>query len=130
MIVQVHHDNHVQGSAEQTAEVRDLLEGQLARFADQITRVLVQLSDESGAAKSGFNAKRCLLEARLGGLEPLSVTDRGNSPEEAIRGATNKLEALIESTLGKLHRRHRPIHGQVIEAEEEIALQAGRPNEN
>ena len=126
MMIQVHHDNHVEGSAELTTEVRDLLEDQLARFADQITRIVVQLSDESGAAKSGFNAKRCMLEVRLGGLEPISVSDRGNTPWEAVRAATNTLEGLVESTLGKLNRRHRPIHGQIVEVEEEIEEEVKR----
>ena len=118
MMIQVNHDNHVQGSAELTLEVRDLIEGQLARFSDQITRVEVQLSDESGSAKSGNSDKRCMLEVRLAGLDPISVIDRGNSPEQAVRGATNKLEDLIESTLEKLNRRHRPIHGQIAEVDD------------
>lgn len=69
--------------------------------------------------KTGWKAYRCMLKVRLAGIEPLSVTDRANSPEEAVRGATNKLEDLVESTLEKLHRRHRPIHGKVAVEEEE-----------
>ena len=37
MIIQVNHDNHIQGSAELTKEIQDLIKDQLARFAEQIT---------------------------------------------------------------------------------------------
>jgi len=51
MLIQVNHDNHIQGSAGLTQAIRAIIEGQLARFGEQITRVEVQLSDEAGAAK-------------------------------------------------------------------------------
>jgi ribosome-associated translation inhibitor RaiA len=119
MMILVSHDNHIKGSSELTAEVSDLIEGQLERFGEQITRVIVQLSDESGATKPVVNDKRCAIEVRLAGLEPICVIDRGNSVSQVIRGATNKLEDLIESTLEKLNRRHRPVHPPKFEAVEE-----------
>ena len=85
----------------------------------------MQLSDEAGAAKTGTNAKRCMLEARLAGMQPISVTDRGDTVDQTVRGASDKLESLIESTLGKLNRHHQPVHGQ--EAEIEVEEDQPRP---
>ena len=47
MLIQVNHDNHIQGSAGLTQAICAIIEGQLARFGEQITRVEVQLSDET-----------------------------------------------------------------------------------
>lgn len=109
MMIQVNHDNHVQGSAGLTQHVREVIESQLSRFGEQITRIEVQLSDEAGAAKSGSNDKRCMLEARLAGMDPISVTDRGDTVDHTVRRASKKMESLIESTLGKLNRRHHSV---------------------
>ncbi len=120
MMIQVNHDNHVQGSAGLTEAVRTVIEGHLGRFGDQITRIEVQLSDEAGAAKSGTQDKRCMLEARLAGMDPISVTDRGDTIDQTVRGASKKMESLINSTLGKLNRRHHPAsEPEAVEPEEE-----------
>jgi len=120
MLIQVNHDNHIQGSAGLTQAIRAIIEGQLARFGEQITRVEVQLSDEAGAAKSGTNDKRCMLEARLAGMEPVSVTDRGNTVDQSVRGASRKMESLLESSLGKLNRRQHPVsEPESVEPEEQ-----------
>ena len=104
MIIQVNHDNHIEGSAELTKMVQALIQDQLARFSAQITRIEVHFSDESGAARSADIDKRCLLEARLAGMQPISVSDEGPSIDYALRHATSKMESLIESTLAKLGR--------------------------
>jgi hypothetical protein len=79
------------------------LNDSLARFAQEITRIEVQLSDESSGRK-GAADKRCMLEARLNGREPLAVQHHGESQDEAFRGATQKLIHILEHKLGKLER--------------------------
>jgi ribosome-associated translation inhibitor RaiA len=71
-------------------------------MSDLITRVEVHLTDESGP-KSGKNDKRCMMEARLEGRQPIAVTDEAATVELAVDGAADKLARLIEHTLGKLH---------------------------
>lgn len=46
MIIQVNHDNHIEGSSELTQMVQALLRDQLARFSAQITRIEVHFSDD------------------------------------------------------------------------------------
>jgi hypothetical protein len=60
------------------------------------------MSDENGD-KSGPNDKRCVMEARLEGRQPVAVTHQATTMEQAVDGAAHKLSRLIESTLGRLH---------------------------
>jgi hypothetical protein len=70
--------------------------------------VEVHLTDESGP-KSREKNKRCMMEARLEGRQPIAVTDDAATVDLAVNGAADKLARLIAHTLGKLHdeRAHR-----------------------
>ena len=74
----------------------------LHRYANQITRVEVHLSDENGG-KSGRSDKRCLIEARPAGHPPLTVSNDAVSLEVAFNGAAKKMQHLLESVLGQSH---------------------------
>jgi ribosome-associated translation inhibitor RaiA len=102
MQIQVNTDNHTQGSDELTQRVEDLVEGALARFGDRITRVEVQLSDQNSGQKSGGADKRCSMEARLTGLQPIVVSADAPSHDQALNSAANKLEKTLQRTLGRL----------------------------
>ena len=102
MQIQVNTDNQIQGSAELTQQVQDVVESALRRFGDRITRVEVHLTDESSSHKSVGDDKRCAMEARLSGLQPITVTDQGSSLEQALSGAADKLKKTLDRTLGRL----------------------------
>lgn len=102
MQIQVHTDNHIQGSAELTQQVEAVVEDAMSRFGHRVTRVEVHLSDESSSAKARDNDKKCVMEVRLGGLQPISVSHHGMTIEQAIDGAAEKLERTIERHLGRL----------------------------
>jgi len=76
----------------------------LARFAVEVTRVEVHLSDENHAASGGAD-KRCAMEARLAGHQPLAVSHHAGGLDEAFRGAAEKLKRALDSTLGRLYGR-------------------------
>jgi len=101
MQIQINTDNHITGSVALTEEVQSVIESSLANFDDRITRVEVQLSDESSSAKVGENDKRCLLEARLAGLEPISASHQAASIALALDGAVEKLERALQRKLGR-----------------------------
>mgnify|MGYP000499713979 CR=1 FL=1 len=105
MQIQVNTDNHIEGSIELTGDVESVVMGALERFGSRITRVEVHLSDQNGDTKSATDDKRCVMEARLSGLQPIIVTHQGSSLEQAVSGATDKLEKTLESTLGRLDDR-------------------------
>ena len=105
MQVQVSTDSHVRGNEALTRQVEAVVEGTLGRFGDRITRVEVHLTDESGSQKSGDDDKRCVMEARLAGLQPITVSHQGASLEQALEGAADKLEKTLDRTLGRLDDR-------------------------
>jgi hypothetical protein len=53
----------------ETMQVETMMEGAVGRFADQITRVEVHLSDEN-RHQGGGDDTRCMLEARLSRQAP------------------------------------------------------------
>lgn len=80
--------------------LRGLLTDGLKRFGEKLTRVDAFLRDEN-AQKGGVD-KRCVLEARPRGLDPLSAEHRGETAREAFDGALKKLERVLEHRFGKL----------------------------
>ncbi len=102
MQIQVNTDNHIEGSAGFTSNVEAVVEGALGRFRSRITRVEVHLTDENSSQKSTGQDMKCVMEARLAGLQPLTVTGQGATVEQALDSAAEKLKTSIERTLGRL----------------------------
>lgn len=102
MQIQVNTDNHTSGSAGLTEKVEAVVEDALGRFGDRITRVEIHLTDENGRQKSGGGDKRCVMEARLAGLQPITVSAEGSGLMQALNGAADKLEKTLQHTLGRL----------------------------
>ena len=101
MQVQVNTDSNIDGREELIRRVEAEVEGTLGQYTDQITRVEVHLSDVN-AAKSGGDDKRCLMEARLAGRQPVAVSHEAATLEEAVDGAADKMKRSLDSTLGRL----------------------------
>nr|MBN2278791.1 HPF/RaiA family ribosome-associated protein [candidate division Zixibacteria bacterium] len=103
-------------------ELSSVVESALSRFSDHITRVEIHLSDENSNKKTGHDALRCMLEARLEGRQPIAITHRASTIDQAVDGAAEKLTRLIESTLERQldQRRYRtdpPPPGQGLQDE-------------
>jgi hypothetical protein len=105
MQIQVNTDNHIEGNADLIQQVHDLLADKLRRFGSRITRIEAHFTDENSSTKSGDDDVRCLLEARLSGLDPLSISDRGPSLLQALSGAIGKLQSALDTVVGKLESR-------------------------
>lgn len=103
MQVQVNTGNGIENKETLERWADQFLNESLARFKQDITRVEIQLSEE-GSARKGATDKRCMLEARLTGHDPVAVSHYGETQDEAFRGATQKLIRAIERTFGKLDR--------------------------
>jgi hypothetical protein len=101
MQIQLNTDNHLVGSEDLALRVDAQLRQSLQRFADRVTRIEVHLNDINSAEKSGDD-KRCMLEARLRGREPTSVTHHAPTVELAVSGAAEKLIRALDRVLGKL----------------------------
>jgi ribosome-associated translation inhibitor RaiA len=101
MQIQFNTDKNVILNKEKIASSTSLISEELSRFSTQITRLEIHLSDEDGN-KDGLNDKRCMVEARLAGMQPIAVTDRANTNEQAIFGAIDKLKTSLETLTGRL----------------------------
>ena len=104
MQIQVNTDNNIGGREALADHVKGVVGKALDHVSEHITRVEVHLSDEN-AHKGGQHDKRCMLEARMAGRQPVAVTDEAATLEQAVDGAAAKLARLITSTLGRLHDR-------------------------
>lgn len=102
MQIQVNTDNNIEGREALANHVRAVVATALSRHEERITRVEVHLSDQN-SGKGGSDDKRCVMEVRLTGRQPVAVTDDAATVEAAVEGAVGKLERLIETTLGRLH---------------------------
>ncbi len=102
MQIQTNTDRNITGSEGLAAQATAIVEGALARFSDQITRVEIHLSDENGARGGGEDI-RCMMEARLEGRQPTAVTCEAATLAQAVAGAADKLKSSLESTLERLH---------------------------
>lgn len=102
MKIQLNTDVNIQGTEGLAAHVSTTVGQAIERFSEHVTRVEVHLSDEN-ANKSGEHDKRCMLEARLEGRQPVAVTEHAATLHQAVNGAAHKMARLLESTLGRLH---------------------------
>ena len=100
MQIQINSDHHITGSPELAGHVQALVRDTLDRFSDRITRVEVHLNDLNSGVKGGLD-KRCLMEARLGGLGPVAVNHEAENLDLAISGALERLEHALDHKLGK-----------------------------
>lgn len=104
MQIQVNTDNHIVGSAELTLQVESAVQSALGRFSERITRVEVHLTDVNGSQKTRGDDIRCVIEARLGGLQPTTVTKNGPSVALAVDNAVDTLEKTLDRTLERLEQ--------------------------
>lgn len=101
MHIQFNTDNNITGSEELASKYVSNVEKALMRFDDRITRVEAYVSDMN-SHKQGSADKRCVLEARLNGLDPIAVSHQAESLDLAVKAATDKLKRALETALGKL----------------------------
>ncbi len=81
--------------------VRERVAQELSRFEERITRVEAHLGDHN-AHKKADDDKRCMLEARPRGLDPVAVTAEGPDLYSVIGDAAGKLHRALDTRFGKL----------------------------
>lgn len=104
MKIQVNTDNHITGREALVEQAEATITSALGHLVEHVTRVEAHLSDENGN-KTGSRDKRCLMEARLEGHQPIAVTEESDSLDEAIAGAADKLKRSLDHTLSRLNPR-------------------------
>ncbi len=120
MQVEVTTDENIDGTAGLISETVGEVEAALDRHLDSVTRVEVHLGDEN-SGKGGSADKRCTVEARAEGRQPVVATHHGASTAEALRGALKKLAKLLERQASKDHDRKGGSSLRHLEVDEGIA---------
>lgn len=101
MTIQFNADNNLTIHKEFRDKLKDQLSDELNRFSEYITRLEVHFSDENGH-KDGQNDKRCMLEARVQGRQPIAVTADANNYELAVDASVEKLKSSLDSVFGRV----------------------------
>jgi hypothetical protein len=100
MQIQINTDHNLKVHDSEAGQLRGIVEGFIGRFAGHITRVEIHLSDEN-ASKRSQDDKRCLLEARPEGRNPIAVSHLAPTLILAVEGASEKLARAIDSDIGR-----------------------------
>lgn len=119
MQVQLNTDKNVQAQESLAAWVEKELKDKLARHLDHVTRVEVHLSDAS-PTRVGEVDKRCKLEARLAGRQPVLASHDAAKVADAFQGAADKLLRVLDTALGRVRdaRGRDSIRGQTGSTED------------
>ena len=101
MLVEVNTDKNIKNSERLIEYCKSMVESELGRFSENITRVEIHLSDENGE-KGGDDDKRCLIETKLKGKSPVAVKNTAANVDDAISGALDKLSKVLETSIDKM----------------------------
>lgn len=101
MQIQLNSDKNVAVDTEMSKFVEQEISRALGRFEAHITRVEVHLSDVN-SHKPGLRDKRCVVEARPAGRQPLSTSDEAATVEQAVRGGAAKMKNSLKTLYGRL----------------------------
>ena len=83
------------------AHIREHVGHTLGRFADRVSRVEIHIGDHN-SEKSGPNDKRCLIEARPKGLDPVVVEAEGSDLYAVVSDAASKMRRVLDKRFEKL----------------------------
>lgn len=100
MTFQINTDNHLTVSPEYAEKIEDMVISEVGHFDEHLTRIEVYLSDQN-AHKETATDKRCNIEARLKGKQPVVVSDDAATYDQAITGAAAKLKAALDTIVSK-----------------------------
>ncbi|WP_373488816.1 HPF/RaiA family ribosome-associated protein [Blastomonas sp.] len=106
MKIQFNTDNRITGDETLAAEAESIVASRLNRFANRLSRVEIHLADENGP-RGGSNDISCTIEARPEGGKPVMVKGSAGQADAAIRDASDKMQALLETHFGKLRKAQR-----------------------
>jgi ribosome-associated translation inhibitor RaiA len=101
MQIQVNSGNSVAVDDDLIKTAESVARRNLARFEERLTRLEIHVNDLN-SHKGGAQDKRCQIEARPAGMDPVSASHDADTIDAAIRGASQKLERLLDTVFGRL----------------------------
>lgn len=94
MFIEINHRNGSKSDA-LDAHIEQEVTSKIGRLSDRLTRIEVHVGDEN-AAKHGPGDKRCLMEARPRGLDPIVAEAHDDDFYKATTAAAKKLLHALE----------------------------------
>lgn len=101
MNIQINTSNAVDGTAAFAGGMEEMTRDRLSRFVERLTRVELHFSDQTGARDTADD-KRCAIEARMAGGDPITVTNEAGTLDLAASGALAKLTTALDRHIGKM----------------------------
>jgi ribosome-associated translation inhibitor RaiA len=101
MFIEFHSDSNVNATDETVAPFRDQINNSLSKYSHQVSSVQVHFSDENGK-QGGQDDKRCMIEVRLDGMNPIAVTGRSSSLAQALKLAIDKMKTSLDTRRDRL----------------------------
>jgi ribosome-associated translation inhibitor RaiA len=120
MNIQVNSDRTIDVDAHLTARVKEDATRILSRFETKLTRVEIHLSDIDNQ-KSGRADKRCLVEVRPAGDNPLTATATTATTESAVDQALRKMQRSLTTFFGRKGRPATEVAAPVLKPKKSIA---------
>lgn len=94
MQIEIHHSG-MQRSDALVEHINDRIEHALRHHGERMTHVEVHLHDDN-AGKGGPNDKRCVIEVRPAGFDPIMVDATGEELTLTVSDAANKLTHAVQ----------------------------------
>jgi hypothetical protein len=116
MNIQINTGHNISGHEKMIQQAETVVEHTVGHLAEYVTHIQVHLSDENNK-KGGDNDKRCMMEARLKGHQPIAVTYEANTTDQALSGAADRLKRSLDHTLGRLSGHEGRKHMHVDESD-------------
>ena len=104
MIIQINHGD-IEKSDSLEQHVREQINERLGYLSERLTRIEVHLRDDSSPTKHTPGDKRCTMEARPAGMQPLVVEHQGEDFYKVIPETVDKLERVVKKRMDKLAER-------------------------
>ena len=100
MEIIINSDNEVKMDQAAKDYFRDEIQSSLKRFEDYVTRFEVFFSDES-SNKDTPGDQKCVIEARLKGRNPESVSNNHSAQKAAFDGAVSKIRTVLDRVIAQ-----------------------------
>jgi ribosome-associated translation inhibitor RaiA len=129
MKIQVNSDKTIAVDAGLTRFVEGEVSRILDRFARRLTRVEVHLSDVDGG-KTGQADKRCLIEVRPMGTQPLSASSKAPKLSSAVDEALGKMQRSLTTFFGRRGRPAAAVSARGSRAKKKTVTSKATPGTN
>lgn len=101
MEIIINTDSRVQNTPGLREHVTSVVQQELKHVSENVTRIEVHLRDVNSDKKGGEDDKKCLIEARVAGSQPVVAEHYASEINLALSGATKQLARALHDASAK-----------------------------